>query len=68
MRATWSALTRQVTRNGTPVRALVAWPAGLGDMEEFLAVLGDAQPLSACPPSQFSWSIDGKQDIEAAKR
>jgi YidC/Oxa1 family membrane protein insertase len=25
-----------VKRNGTPVRALVAWPAGLGDMEEFV--------------------------------
>ena len=25
-----------VKRNGTPVRALVEWPAGLGDMEEFL--------------------------------
>ena len=26
----------EVKRNGTPVRALVEWPAGLGDMEEFL--------------------------------
>jgi YidC/Oxa1 family membrane protein insertase len=26
----------QVMRNGSPVRALVQWPAGLGDMEEFL--------------------------------
>ena len=25
----------QVTRYGTPVRALISWPAGLGDMEEF---------------------------------
>ena len=25
-----------VKRNGSPVRALVEWPAGLGDMEEFL--------------------------------
>ncbi len=51
-RATSSAL-RQVTRNGAPVRALVAWPAGLGDMEEFLAAFGDAQPLFSCPPSYF---------------
>ena len=26
----------QVRRNGAPVRALVQWPSGLGDMEEFL--------------------------------
>ena len=26
----------EVKRNGVPVRALIAWPSGLGDMEEFL--------------------------------
>ncbi|HEV2214553.1 MAG TPA: membrane protein insertase YidC, partial [Terracidiphilus sp.] len=26
----------EVQRNGVPVRALVRWPAGMGDMEEFL--------------------------------
>ena len=25
----------QVKQNGSPIRALVAWPAGLGDMDEF---------------------------------
>ncbi len=29
----------EVRRNGQPVRALVHWPAGLGDMEEFLALV-----------------------------
>ena len=32
----------QVKRNGAPVRALVEWPAGLGDMEEFLPTSTDA--------------------------
>ena len=52
----------QVTRNGVPVRALVQWPAGLGDMEEFL-------PSSATrSPSQFAWSLNGKQDSTNAAK
>ena len=56
----------EVKRNGAPVRALVAWPAGLGDMEEL-------QPTSMMPsqtrtPSFFAWSIDGKQDSQAAAK
>jgi YidC/Oxa1 family membrane protein insertase len=56
----------QVRRNGQPVRALLAWPAGLGDMEEF-------QGRSAIPgltrtPSSFAWSVDGKQDTLAANK
>jgi len=56
----------EVKQNGAPVRALVAWPAGLGDMEEF-------QHTSMIPsrnrtPSFFAWSIDGKQDSEAAQK
>ena len=52
----------EVQRNGAPVRALVEWPAGLGDMEEFLpSSLTRAQvPTSAM--SQLAWSIDGKLD------
>jgi YidC/Oxa1 family membrane protein insertase len=54
----------QVLRNGAPVRALVQWPAGLGDMEEFLpSSLTRSQVRT---PSYFSWSLDGKQDYEAA--
>ncbi|MGD0735962.1 MAG: membrane protein insertase YidC [Terracidiphilus sp.] len=50
----------QVKRNGAPVRALVQWPAGLGDMEEF--VPGKIRPGAIRTPSNFAWSIDGKQD------
>jgi YidC/Oxa1 family membrane protein insertase len=56
----------QVRRNGEPVRALLAWPAGLGDMEEF-------QGRSAIPglmrtPSQFAWSAGNKQDTLDARK
>jgi YidC/Oxa1 family membrane protein insertase len=57
----------EVRRNGTPVRALVEWPAGLGDMEEF----GSAHGLSLSvvrQPSQFSWSLNGKEDSVAAAK
>jgi YidC/Oxa1 family membrane protein insertase len=56
----------QVKRNGAPVRALVAWPAGLGDMEEFLPV--SLTRTQVPTPSQFAWSLDGKQDSMAAKK
>jgi YidC/Oxa1 family membrane protein insertase len=57
-----------VKRNGEPVRALVAWPAGLGDMEEFLAANGKRTTFLVPTQSMFGWSIDGKQDTEAAKK
>lgn len=47
-----------VTRNGSPVRALVAWPGGLGDQEE-------AAQFSA---GKFAWSINGKQDSTGANK
>jgi YidC/Oxa1 family membrane protein insertase len=56
----------QVKRNGSPVRALVQWPAGLGDMEEFLP--SSLTRASIPTPSQFAWSLDGKQDSVAAKK
>jgi YidC/Oxa1 family membrane protein insertase len=56
----------EVKRNGAPVRALVEWPAGLGDMEEFLPA---SLTRSSVPtPSQFAWSLDGKQDSMASKK
>ena len=56
-------------RNGEPVRALVEWPAGLGDMEEFTAKNGRFTGTTTVPTqSMFGWSIDGKQDTEAAKK
>ena len=57
-----------VTRNGQPVRALVAWPAGLGDMEEFVAAGGRRSSLLSRTPSQLAWSINGKQDSTAAAK
>jgi len=47
-----------VLRNGAPVRALVEWPAGLGDMEEFLP--SSSTRSSVLTPSYFAWSLDGK--------
>jgi YidC/Oxa1 family membrane protein insertase len=55
----------QVKRNGAPVRALVAWPAGLGDMEEFA---GKVPSGAVRTQSQFVWSLDGKQDLTAAAK
>ncbi len=58
-----------VKHNGEPVRALVTWPAGLGDMEEFTAKTGRFSGTTVVPTtSMFGWSIDGKQDTEAAKK
>lgn len=57
-----------VKRDGQPVRALVAWPAGLGDMEEFIAASGKRTTFSTHTDSHFAWSIDGKQDTEVAKK
>ena len=57
----------QVKRNGEPVRALLQWPAGLGDMEEFQGRSGGVPGLSRTP-SQFAWSLSGKQDTQSANK
>ncbi len=53
------------------MRALVEWPAGLGDMEEF----EPAHPHAAAAPAQRTsvassvvWSVDGKQNTIVAKK
>jgi YidC/Oxa1 family membrane protein insertase len=56
----------QVHRDGQPVRALLQWPAGLGDQEEF-------QGRSMIPgltrtPATFDWCLDGKSDSKAAAK
>jgi YidC/Oxa1 family membrane protein insertase len=56
----------QVKQNGAPIRALVAWPAGLGDMEEFHQT--SVMPSQAPTPSFFAWSLGGKQDTQAAAK
>ena len=47
-----------VTRNGSPVRALISWPSGLGDQEE----------VAQYTPSKFAWSTDGKRDSVGATK
>jgi YidC/Oxa1 family membrane protein insertase len=41
-----------VTRAGSPVRALISWPSGLGDQEE----------VAQYNASKFAYAIDGKRD------
>jgi len=60
------SIDTEVKRNGTPVRALVQWPAGLGDMEEFRP--GKAPSGAIRTVSQFAWSIDGHSDQQAAAK
>ncbi len=57
-----------VKRNGSPVRALVEWPAGLGDMEEFLPSSATRSQVRTSVSSYFAWSLDGKQDSTVAKK
>ena len=56
----------QVTRNGAPVRTLVEWPAGLGDMEEFQQT--GMMPSQSRTPSYFVWSINGKSSSLTATK
>ena len=58
----------QVLRNGAPVRALVEWPSGLGDMEEFLPSSKTRSPIFTSATSTFAWSVDGKQDTQAVAK
>ena len=57
-----------VKRNGAPVRALLQWPAGLGDMEEFLPSSSTRSAVPTSAASQFDWSLNGKQDSEAVAK
>ena len=56
----------EVHRNGQPVRALLSWPAGLGDMEEFQGK--SSIPGLSRTPSMFAWSALGKQDTQTAAK
>jgi len=51
----------QVKRSGEPVRTLVTWPAGLGDMEEFLASSATRAQVPTSASSQLVWSQGGRQ-------
>jgi YidC/Oxa1 family membrane protein insertase len=57
-----------VKRNGAPVRALIQWPAGLGDMEEFLPSSSTRSSIPTSAASHFDWSLNGKQDTEAVAK
>jgi len=56
----------RVTENGSPVRTLITWPAGLGDMEELHqgSLYGGTVPT----PSYFAWSTDGKESSQPAPK
>lgn len=58
----------QVKRNGSPVRALVQWPAGLGDMEEFLPSSTTRSSIWTSAASEFAWSLNGKSDSTKAAK
>ncbi|HUB00816.1 MAG TPA: membrane protein insertase YidC [Terracidiphilus sp.] len=60
------AVDTEVKQDGAPVRALLGWPAGLGDMEEFRPTFHGAVFTSAS--SQFAWSLNGKQDSTKAAK
>ncbi|MGO9778069.1 MAG: membrane protein insertase YidC [Terracidiphilus sp.] len=58
----------EVKRNGVPVQALIQWPAGLGDMEEFLPSSSTRSAVPTSAASRFDWSLNGKQDSEVVAK
>jgi YidC/Oxa1 family membrane protein insertase len=60
------SVSTEVKRYGQPVRALLQWPAGLGDMEEFHSV--GMRGSQTRTPSFFAWSLENKQDSLAAAK
>jgi len=58
----------KVTRDGSPVRALISWPAGLGDMSEFTQSSLARTITFQSAASNFSWSLNGKEDSTKAAK
>lgn len=60
------SVSAEVKRDGSPVRSLISWPAGLGDMDEFAgSSLGSSLARTitfASASAKFAWAIDGKDD------
>ena len=56
----------QVRRNGGLVRSLIEWPAGLGDMEDFLPASSTRSSIPTL--MQLTTSIGDKQDTTAAAK
>ncbi len=52
----------EVKRNGQPVLALLTWPAGLGDMEEFRPKPPDRGGVPISAASQITYSVGDKTD------
>jgi YidC/Oxa1 family membrane protein insertase len=61
------SIETHVLRNGAPMRALVEWPAGLGDMDEFAPTTVSRGGIPASAGSSFAWALDGKTDTTKAK-
>ena len=62
----------EVKRDGSPVRSFISWPAGLGDMDEFVgSSLGSSLARTitfASASAKFAWAVDGKDDsVKASK-
>jgi YidC/Oxa1 family membrane protein insertase len=58
----------EVKRDGSPVRSLISWPAGLGDMNEFVGSSLARTITFASAAAKFAWAVDGKADsLKVAK-
>jgi YidC/Oxa1 family membrane protein insertase len=58
----------KVTQDGTPLRSLISWPAGLGDMDEFVGSSLARTITFASATAQFAWALDGKAgSLKASK-
>lgn len=58
-----------VKRNGSTVRALVDWPAGLGDMDTAQSRSGAGfSSVGVRTPSQYTYSVNGKDESIAASK
>lgn len=57
-----------VLRNGAPVRALVDWPAGLGDMDSAQSRSSGGTFSGVRTPSQITFSVNGKDDTVAGNK
>ena len=53
----------EVKRNGAPVRALIPWPAGLGDMEEFLVRDRSARRCARPRSSPGRWTASRTRQL-----
>lgn len=58
----------QVTRDGSQVRALISWPGGLGDMQEFVNTSLARTITFASASQKFAWATDGKDDSTKASK